>query len=147
MKRVGHYSELLFWHLPMNLEHKYLFKKLFKWANKKQNNFNIYNAEFFLKIKKNTWRYHYFTPVYQKSRWYDLQVLRYRAWKTEMGKFRLFFAKPKKSKFSNEKNSWISSFYTCVPKITIMPCMVPEIWSATDRIFCHFGLFFALLPT
>ena len=26
-------------------------------------------------------------------------------------------------------------------------CMVPQIWSATDRIFCHFGLFFALLPT
>ena len=24
--------------------------------------------------------------------------------------------------------------------------MVPEIWSATDVIFCHFGLFFALLP-
>ena len=24
--------------------------------------------------------------------------------------------------------------------------MVPEIWSATDRIFCHFGPFFALLP-
>ena len=24
--------------------------------------------------------------------------------------------------------------------------MVPEIWSATDRIFCHFGWFFALLP-
>ena len=24
--------------------------------------------------------------------------------------------------------------------------MVPEIWSVTDRIFCHFGLFFALLP-
>ena len=24
--------------------------------------------------------------------------------------------------------------------------MVPQIWSATDRIFCHFGLFFALLP-
>ena len=24
--------------------------------------------------------------------------------------------------------------------------MVPEIWSATDRIFCHFGLFSALLP-
>ena len=23
--------------------------------------------------------------------------------------------------------------------------MVPEIWSTTDRIFCHFGLFFALL--
>ena len=24
--------------------------------------------------------------------------------------------------------------------------MVPEIWSATDRIFCHNGPFFALLP-
>ena len=22
--------------------------------------------------------------------------------------------------------------------------MVPEIWSVTDRIFCHYGLFFAL---
>ena len=25
--------------------------------------------------------------------------------------------------------------------------MVPEIWSATDRIFCHFGLFFASTNT
>ena len=24
--------------------------------------------------------------------------------------------------------------------------MAPEIRSATDRIFCHYGLFFALLP-
>ena len=24
--------------------------------------------------------------------------------------------------------------------------MVPEIWSATDRIFCHYGPFFALYP-
>ena len=23
--------------------------------------------------------------------------------------------------------------------------MVPEIWSMTDKIFCHFGLFYALL--
>ena len=39
--------------------------------------------------------------------------------------------------------------------MTIFSCMVPEIWSATDRteiwsatdrIFCHSGLFFALLP-
>ena len=26
------------------------------------------------------------------------------------------------------------------------PLLTPQIWSATDRIFCHFGLFFALLP-
>ena len=24
--------------------------------------------------------------------------------------------------------------------------MVPDIWNATGRIFCHFGLFFDLLP-
>ena len=38
----------------------------------------------------------------------------------------------------------ISSFYTCVPQMTITWCMVPEIWSMTDRIFSHFGPFFAL---
>ena len=26
--------------------------------------------------------------------------------------------------------------------MTIIWCMVPEIWSMSDRIFCHFGLFF-----
>ena len=30
--------------------------------------------------------------------------------------------------------------------MTIIWCMVPEIWSATDRIFCHSEPFFALLP-
>ena len=37
-------------------------------------------------------------------------------------------------------------FYTCVPKMTIIWCMVPKTLSMTDRIFCHFGPFFALLP-
>ena len=26
-------------------------------------------------------------------------------------------------------------------------CMIPEIWSETDRIFSHFGPFFTLLPS
>ena len=33
--------------------------------------------------------------------------------------------------------------------MTIIWCMVPvvpEIWSVMDRVFCHFGLFFALPP-
>ena len=30
--------------------------------------------------------------------------------------------------------------------MTIIQCMVPEITSATDTIFCHFVPFFALLP-
>ena len=39
-------------------------------------------------------------------------------------------------------------FYTSVPYMTITWCIVPaEIWSVTDRIFYHFGPFFALVPT
>ena len=40
----------------------------------------------------------------------------------------------------------MSSFYKWVPKITIIWCMLPEIWSVTDIILCHFGPFFAFLP-
>ena len=56
------------------------------------------------------------------------------------------FEKPKKSEFwKNEKKLLeISSFYTCVPKTTIMWGTVPEIRSETE-FFCHFGPFFALL--
>ena len=48
--------------------------------------------------------------------------------------------------FEKWKISWISSFYTCVPKFTIIWFMVSEIQSETNIIFCHFGLLFALLP-
>ena len=41
----------------------------------------------------------------------------------------------------------ISSFYSCVAKTTTIWGMVPEIWSLTDRIFCHFGPFFPLYPS
>ena len=55
---------------------------------------------------------------------------------------------PKNQKFEKWKNlQEISSFYTYVPKITIVWSMVPEIQSETERIFCHFGPFFSLLPT
>ena len=62
------------------------------------------------------------------------------------------FYPPKKLKnlnFEKLKNLLeISSFYTYVPKITIIWCTVPEIRTEIDRIFCHFGPFFALLsPT
>ena len=29
----------------------------------------------------------------------------------------------------------MSSFYTCLTKITIILCMLPDTWSATDIIF------------
>ena len=42
----------------MDLKNKYVFKKLLKWANKKQNNFNIHNDAFLKKVKKKTWTYY-----------------------------------------------------------------------------------------
>ena len=89
MKKVGHTSEFLsriYWWTWNLLE------KLLNWANKKCKNLNIYKVVIFKKIKKNTWRYHYFTPVYQTSWWYDLQFLRYRVWETEIGNYGSFFA-------------------------------------------------------
>ena len=52
---------------------------------------------------KNTWRYHYFTQVYQKSQWYHLQFLKYRAWQTKICNFRSFCAllPPKNPKNQN----------------------------------------------
>ena len=92
----GVHLRISFWHLLMNLKKQILLKQLLKWANKKQNNFNIYNVALFLKNK--------------------------------------------------EKHLEISSFDTCVPKITIIWSTVPRIWSATDRTVCHCGPLFALLP-
>ena len=53
---------------------------------------------------------------------------------------------PKYQNFEKmETHLEILSFYTCVSQMMIIWCMVPEILSTTDRIFCHFRLFFALL--
>ena len=74
----------------MNLENNYLLKKLLKWANKKQNNYNIYNVvSFFKKNKEKNLEISLFT---KNPWWYDLRFLRYRAWRAEIGNFRSFFA-------------------------------------------------------
>ena len=104
-----------------------------------------------LKKWKNAWRYH-FTLVYQKWQSYDVWFLRHWVQQTEffviLGYFLPFhpIIKPEKLKFwKNEKKCLEISFYTHVQQMTIIWCMVPELWSTKDRIFCHFGLFFALL--
>ena len=135
----------------MSLKNNYLFKKLLKCANKKQNSFNIYNVTFFLKKKKNTWIYHYFTPVYQKSQWYDLQFLRYRAWQTEIGNFRLFFTlipkkEPKKSKFwKNEKYCWRYRHY-CTKKQNHIWFTVPRYRMRQTEFFVILGHFLLFCP-
>ena len=60
------------------LQKNNLLKRRLMWVNKK--------------CKKNTWRHHYFTPLYQISQWYDLQFLRYIVWKTDIGNYRSFIA-------------------------------------------------------
>ena len=100
---------------------------------------------------KNTCRYYPFTNVYHKRRSYDVWFLRYQVQHTTFYVILDYFLPfypliIQKSKFwKNEKLSEILSFYTWVPWIKIIWCMIPEIWSATDRIFSHFEPFFALL--
>ena len=85
----------------------------------------------------------------------DLQFLRYRVWQTEIGNYVTFFAllpSPLKTQKIRILKKWkklleISSFYTSVSKTTIIWGTVPEIHSETDRFFCHFWSFFAILPS
>ena len=70
-------------------------------------------------------------------------LLRYGVWRTEvfviLGHFiALLPHKQLKILEKWKKCLEILSIYTCVPWMKIIWCMVPEIWSMTDRIFCHF---------
>ena len=154
-EECGAHLRILVWHLLMSRTWKTTIKNLLKWANKKCKTFNIYNVVYIKKkIKRNTRRYHYFTPVYQNSWWYDVQFLRYRVWQTETGNYGSFFAlllSPPKTQKIRILKKWkklleISSFYTNLPKTTIIWATVPEIQSDIDKNCCHFRPFFALLP-
>ena len=81
--------------------------------------------------------------------------MKYSSWDTELDRILLSFwaifspltviTTQKNENYEKIKSLEILSFYTCVSQMIIW-CMVPEILSTTDKIFCHFGLFFALLP-
>ena len=131
---------------------KQVLKKQLKWANKKCKRFNIYSVVFFWnETKKNTRRYHYFKPVYQKFLWYDLPFLKYRVWQTQIGNYGHFLfslASPRKTPKIRILKKWkklleISSFYICAPKTTIMWGTVSEICCGTDITFGLFGPFFS----
>ena len=55
-----------FWYLLMNLKNKYLLKNCWGGPIKNKIVLIFTMLHFLKKIKKNTWRYHYFTTVYQK---------------------------------------------------------------------------------
>ena len=44
-----------------------------------------------------------------------------------------------------KKRLEISSFHTSAPQMKIISSMIPDIWSVTGRIFCHFELLFTPL--
>ena len=82
------------------------------------------------KLKKNAWRYHHFTLVYQKSWLYAIWFLRYGVWWMSLLFFILVYFLPfypppfpflysPKNKISKKwkKRLQISSFYTSVPKM------------------------------
>ena len=54
------------------------------------------------------------------------------------------FEKIKKKKKRKKKKLEILSFYICLPRMTIIWCMVRETWSTAGKIFSHFGPFFVL---
>ena len=91
----------------------------------------------FEKIKRNAWKYHYLTQVYHKWQSYDVWFVRYGAQQN----FLLFWAifcrftslTAQKINISKKWKKLLEiSFYTCVPKIMIRWCIVPEISCAMD---------------
>ena len=91
--------------------------------------------------------------MYQKSQSYDVWFLRHGVRRTEFFVIRdcfLPFYPPMDLENQNLEKKWKKHlkalpFYKCLAQMTVIWYMVFLIWSATDKIFCHFGQFFALL--
>ena len=107
----------------------------------------------FPKKWKCAWKYYRFTHMYYKWQSYDVWFLWYRvrrAWFFVILEHFLLFYCPNNLKYQNfekmrKSPGDIIILHMCTI-ITIIWHMVPEILSATDRIFCHFGQFFVHLP-
>ena len=103
------------------------------------------------KMEKKPWRYYPFTPVYHKWKSYDVRFLRSSGTTDRVfchfGSFFALWPSPNYPKNQNFKK-WkqrpgdIIISHLCTTNEAIIWCMVPEIWSAKDRIFSHFGLMF-----
>ena len=112
-----------------------------------------------LKNEKNSWRCHHFKLVQQKNTIIWRMQQKRHSQDMECGRhnfchFRSFFALlphfwPWKLKLGKnvKKHLEIVSFCTCVPLIKILSYMVPELWSATDRIFLSsWAIFWPFTP-
>ena len=92
----------------------------------------------FDKMKKNCWRYRHFTQCNKNH-----HHMRYSSWDRVRQIFFVILGHFLPNKWHLNYLE-MSSFYTCATKNTIKWCMLTQIWSATDIIFCHFRPFFAL---
>ena len=99
-------------------------------------------------------RYYPFKHVYHKWRSYHVWFLRYKGMRENVFcHFGPSFAPSdppnnwKNQNFEKIKKSLeILSFYTCVPKMTIIWCMVPEIWSVADIFVSFWTIFWPFTP-
>ena len=131
----------------MNLKNNYLLKKLLKWANKKCKNFNINNVAFLLKNKEKHLEISLFYNCAPKILmiWFTvLEIWSMTDWAiycpfTPLITWQIKIWKKQK------KHLEMSSVYTFAPKIMIIWCMLPEIWSETDNLLSFWAIF-ALLP-
>ena len=101
------------------------------------------------KNDKNSWRYHHFTKMYQKSSSYATLFLRYGTWWINCYfSFEATFCPstpPPPAAYKIKMLEDIISLHKCT-KIMIICCTVPEIWQVTNVIIFYFGLLFVLLP-
>ena len=106
-------------------------------------------------MKKNCWRYHHFTHVYQKPQSYVVQFLRMEWDRIFLSICAIFcpynpLLPPNYPENQNvekiKKASGDVIILNLCNKNKIIWCMLTQIWSATYIIFCHFRPIFALLP-
>ena len=134
----------------MNLKNHYLLKNCWSGPIKNVRILIFKMLYFFKKIMKNTYIYHYFGPLCQKS-WYDHQFLRYRVWQTEIGNYGSFFAP---SFLKTQKIRILEKWKIAGDIIILYMCTEnhnPVRYGSWDmdveRIYCHFVSFFALWPS
>ena len=108
----------------------------------------------FWKNEQHSWRYYHFTNTCHKWQSHDVWFLRYEMQQTEfliiLDHFLPFYS-PNNLKNQNfEKLRKIPGdiiiSHMCTINNNHIWYIVPEIWSVTERIFCHFGPFFAFSP-
>ena len=105
----------------------------------------------FWKNEINAWRHYDFTHFHLKWKSYDVWFLRYGVCLTEfffiLHKFlHLYPTNSLKNQNFEKMKKLAISFYTCVPQMTIIWCMVSKIWSKTYRIFLIWNYFLPFHP-